>query len=106
LGGGIVIGRQPTGAIDGVVISAVSHEGLRVSVNGKPARLAILLEDGTVVSAGAEVAHEAVAVAVAVAVNSYRNMLQGQGFLRVFSVPLVPNAPSPQNPVKGRRKQA
>jgi hypothetical protein len=100
LGGGIVIGRQPTGAIDGVVISAVSHEGLRVSVNGKPARLAILLEDGTVVSAGAEVAHEAVAV------NSYRNMLQGQGFLRVFSVPLVPNAPSPQNPVKSRRKQA
>jgi hypothetical protein len=88
-----VIGHQPTGAIDGVVISAVSHEGLSVCVNGKPARLAIVLEDGTVVSAGADVAREAEAVAV----NSYRNMLQGRGFLRVFSVPLGPSPASPQD---------
>jgi hypothetical protein len=93
--GGIMIGHQPTGAIDGVVISAVSHEGLSVSVNGKPARLAIVLEDGTVVSAGAEVAREAEAVAI----NSYRNMLQGQGFLRVFSVPLAPESANSLRPV-------
>ncbi|MNV87331.1 hypothetical protein D3C71_1814470 [compost metagenome] len=82
-----MIGTQPTGTIQGVVITAVSHEGLRVSVDGKPARLAIVLEDGTVVSSGDDVAREAEAVAV----NCYRNMLQGKGFLRVLSLPL--NAP-------------
>lgn len=81
-----MIGTQPTGNIQGVVITAVSHEGLRVSVNGKPARLAIVLDDGTLISAGEEVAREAEAVAV----NCYRNMLQGRGFLRVLSVPIVP----------------
>lgn len=80
-----MIGNQKTGAIKGVVITAVSHEGLRVSVDGKPARLAILLDDGTVVSAGDDVAREAEAVAV----NCYRNVLQGKGFLRVLSVPLA-----------------
>jgi hypothetical protein len=80
-----MIGQQPTGAIQGVVITAVSHEGLRVSVDGKPARLAIVLDDGTVVSAGDDVAREAEAVAV----NCYRNVLQGKGFLRVLSVPLT-----------------
>lgn len=80
-----MIGTQQTGAIPGVVISAVSHEGLRVSVNGKQARLAIVLDDGTVVTAGDAVAREAEAVAV----NSYRNMLQGQGFLRVISKPIA-----------------
>lgn len=79
-----MIGKQPTGAIKGVVITAVSHEGLRVSVDGRPGRLAIVLDDGTVVSAGDDVAREAEAVAV----NCYRNMLQGKGFLRVLSVPL------------------
>lgn len=34
-----MIGEQPTGAIDGVRISAVAHEGLRITVDGKPARL-------------------------------------------------------------------
>ena len=81
-----MIGTQPTGNIQGVVITAVSHERLRVSVNGKPARLAIVLDDGTLISAGEEVAREAEAVAV----NCYRNMLQGRGFLRVLSVPIVP----------------
>ena len=79
-----MIGQQQTGAIAGVVISAVSHEGLTVTVNGKPARLAIVLDDGTVISAGDDVAREAEAVAV----NCYRNQLQGRGFLRVLSLPL------------------
>lgn len=76
-----MIGDQRTGAIEGVVISAVSHEGLTVRVNGRPARLAVILEDGTIISAGADVAREAEAVAV----NCYRNTLRGQGFLRVNS---------------------
>ena len=79
-----MIGQQPTGKLQGVVISSVSHEGLRVSVDGKPARLAIVLDDGTIVSAGAAVAREAEAVAV----NQYRNVLRGQGHLRVLSAPI------------------
>jgi len=80
-----MIGTQPTGAIDGVVISAVSHEGLSVTVDGKPARLAIVTEDGRVIAAGQQVAREAEAVAI----NSYRQMLQGKGWLRVLSKPIT-----------------
>lgn len=79
-----MIGTQPVGTIIGVVISAVSHEGLRVTVNGKPARLAILTDDGQVIAAGADVAREAEAVAL----NCYRNFLKGQGYLRVNSEPI------------------
>lgn len=81
-----MIGHQTTGAIEGVVISKVSHERLRVSVNGMPARLAIVLDDGTIVSAGDDVAREAEAVTL----NCYRNVLQGKGYLRVLSAPLRP----------------
>lgn len=84
-----MIGQQATGAIDGVVISKVSHERLRVTVDGKPARLAIVLDDGTIVSAGDEVAREAEAVTL----NCYRNVLQGKGFLRVLSAPLKGQTP-------------
>jgi len=79
-----MIGTQPTGAIEGVQISAVSHEGLSVIINGKPGRLAIITEDGQVVAAGQDVAREAQAVAV----NCYRNFLQGKGFLRILSKPI------------------
>ena len=75
-----MIGHQRTGAIDGVVISAVAHEGLTVTVDGKPAMLAVVMDDGTVVAAGRPVAKEAQAVAV----NLYRAFLQGNGHLRVL----------------------
>lgn len=81
-----MIGTQPTGTVPGVVISAVAHEGLSVTVDGKPARLAVVLEDGTVVAAGPAVAREAQAVAV----NLHRQYLQGQGHLRVLSEPINP----------------
>lgn len=74
-----MIGTQPVGTISGVVISAVSHEGLSVTVNGKPAWLAIIGEDGQIIAAGENVAKEAEAVAL----NCYRNFLKGQGYLRV-----------------------
>lgn len=83
-----MIGNQATGAIEGVQISAVSHEGLSVSINGKPGRLAIITEDGQVIAAGKDVAREAQAVAV----NCYRNFLQGKGFLRILSKPIQPSA--------------
>lgn len=79
-----MIGTQPTGAIEGVVISAVAHEGLRVTVDGKPARLAIVDDAGNIVTASPLVAREAEAVAL----NNYRSFLQGKGHLRVMSKPL------------------
>lgn len=75
-----MIGDQPTGAVPGVVITAVIHEGLTVLANGKPARLAIIDEAGNILAAGDDVSREAEAVAV----NCYRNFLKGQGHLRVY----------------------
>lgn len=79
-----MIGTQPEGAIKGVVISAVAHEQLRVTVDGKPARLAIITDDGQIVAQGDVVARETRSVAV----NCYRSFLKGQGFLRVLSKPI------------------
>lgn len=79
-----MIGTQPTGAIEGVQISAVSHEGLSVSINGKPGRLAVITEDGQVIAAGKEVAREAQAVSI----NCYRNFLLGKRYLRILSNPI------------------
>lgn len=76
-----MIGTQPEGTLGGVVISAVSHEGLCVTVDGKPARLAILSEDGHVIAVGDQVAREVEAVAL----NNYRNFLKGKGYLRVHN---------------------
>lgn len=81
-----MIGHQPTGAIDGVVISAVTHEGLSVTVDGKPGRLAVIGEDGQIVAMGQQVAREVRSVAV----NCYRATLQGKGHLRVMSEPIAP----------------
>ena len=78
-----MIGDQPTGNIEGVRIQAVVHEGLSVTVDGKPAQLAIIV-DGQVVAIGADVAKEAEAVAI----NCHRNFLKGQGYLRVLSEPI------------------
>lgn len=76
-----MIGTQPQGCIQGVIITAVAHKGLSVTVDGKPARLAILADDGSVIAAGEAVAREAEAVAL----NSYRNFLQGKGHLVVHA---------------------
>jgi len=85
-----MIGIQPTGRVPGVIISAVTHEGLTVAVNGKPALLAVVTEDGTVIAAGKEVAYEAQAVAV----NLYREFWKGNGHLRVLSAPITANGRS------------
>lgn len=79
-----MIGTQPTGQIPGVVIHAVAHEGLRVTVDGKPAQLAVVADDGRVVALGQEVADEAENVSV----NSYRAFLLGRGHLRLQGKPI------------------
>ena len=79
-----MIGEQETGLIPNAVISAVSHEGLTVMINGKPGHLAIVDENEKVVASGKEVAREAQNVSV----NCYRNFLKAQGFLRVYSAPI------------------
>ena len=79
-----MIGDQTTDTIPGVRIRAQSHTGLLVTVDGRPARLAIVDEDGRIIAAGKDVAREAEAVAV----QSYREMLKGKGWLKVLSPPL------------------
>jgi hypothetical protein len=80
-----MIGRQPTGAVPGVVISSVITEGLTVRANGKPARLAVIDDEGHVLASGDQVAREAEAVAI----NAYRALLEGDGRL-VFSSKPIP----------------
>ena len=79
-----MIGTQPTGALPGVVISSVISEGLTVRANGKPARLAVIDDEGHVLASGDQVAREAEAVAI----NAYRNFLEGEMRLQVSSKPI------------------
>lgn len=79
-----MIGTQPTGAVPGVVISSVITEGLTVRANGKPARLAVIDDEGRVLASGDQVAREAEAVAI----NAYRNFLEGHGWLKTASKPI------------------
>lgn len=80
-----MIGTLTTGAIPGVHIQSAVHEGLTVTINGRPGTLAILDEAGTIIATGSNVAQEAEAVAI----NCYKNMLRGQGHLRILSAPIA-----------------
>lgn len=81
----MLIGDQKTGGVEGVVISASGNEGLRATLNGQPARLALVTDDGEVF-AGDSIAREAFNVSV----NAYRDFLRGEGHLRTLSPPLAP----------------
>ena len=70
-------------------ISAVMHEGLSVTVNGRPAKLAVVLDDGTVVAAGKEVAEQATSVSQ----ECLRQFWIGRGHMRVVNNP-APILPS------------
>ena len=54
-----MIGRQYTGAINDVVISAQSHTGLKVTARGEPAQLAVVTTEGEIIAIGDLVAKEA-----------------------------------------------
>jgi hypothetical protein len=79
-----MIGEQSTGRVAGAVISNVVYECLKVEVNGRPAQLAIVTEDGSIFAIGDAVAREARAVSV----NTYRAFLKSEGHLRVWSKPI------------------
>lgn len=68
-----------TGQVPGVVVSAVAHEAPVVTVNGKPARLVVVDENGQIVADGPEVAREVRNVSV----NSFRQALIGKGHIRI-----------------------
>lgn len=79
-----MLGEQPTGAIDGVYIHAVSHQPPTATYQGKPVQLAIITADGKVIAAGEQLSREIESAVI----NCYRNTLKGQGFLRVTSNPI------------------
>jgi hypothetical protein len=79
-----LIGEQPTGALPGIIISSVAHEGLRVEIDGRPAQLAVVDADGKIVAIGPQVARETEAVAI----NCYRAFWMGTGYLRTMSEPI------------------
>lgn len=65
-------------------ISASSHEGFGVETpDGRRATLAVVDADGNILEAGPGVARQAWTVAI----ESYRNFLKGEGYLRVLSKP-------------------
>ena len=92
-----MIGTRTTGTLPGIVISTVAHVGLRVTIDGKPGRLAILNEAGEIVAEGEQVADEAEAVSV----NGYRAFLQCEGHLQTRSAEIQPTEPRRPKP---RRK--
>lgn len=63
-------------------ISALSFEGLSaITADGKPARFAILDEDGKILAAGKQVADAAFHTAIA----AYRKFLMDEGHMRVYT---------------------
>lgn len=74
-----MIGKIEIGTLQHAAISAVIHEGLTVTANGKRCRLAVIDDDGNIIEAGDQVAREAFNVAVA----CYKQLLKGLGHLRV-----------------------
>lgn len=81
----MLIGDQKTGRVEGVAICASGNDGLSVMVDGVPARLAIISDDGHIYACGQDVAKEAFNVSV----NAYRDFLRGKGHLRTLSPPLT-----------------
>lgn len=79
-----MIGTPTTDTLAHAVISGVAHEGFTVTGrDGRPARLAIIDDQGNVLESGESVAREAWAVTLA----CHRNYLQGLGHLRVHTSP-------------------
>lgn len=76
--------QESAGASPVPTISAISFKGLAAhTADGKPARFALLDEDGNVIASGADIARAAYAASV----NAYRQYLMGQGHMQVLTSP-------------------
>lgn len=80
------IGDQKTVDIDGLYITAVSHEIPKAMFNCSPVRLSINDDNGQVIAAGPEVAREFEATVI----NCHPNTLKDKGYLCVHSQPIDP----------------
>lgn len=78
----MITGIRPTGSLNNAIISARCFEPFDVKTcDGKPARLAIIDEQGNILADGPEVAKEAWNLMI----NVYKNYLIGKGHIRVFT---------------------
>jgi hypothetical protein len=76
----------PAPDLDNSQVAAQAHTGLQITTaDGRLARLAIIDEAGNVLDVGQPVADACWQAAV----TSYRNMLIGQGHIRVLSKPAI-----------------
>lgn len=78
----MIAGQRKTDTLANSVMSARCFEPFAVTTrDGKPARIAIIDDQGNIIDAGDAVAKEAWNVMV----NVYKNFLIGKGHVRVFS---------------------
>ena len=68
----------------GIRLQASANDGLQALVDGRPVRLAVVDDDGTVLAVGAGVAQAAEASSV----EAYRLLLRAQGHLLAVSGPV------------------
>ena len=81
---------KPPHELENAQLTGTIYSGLTATTkDGKPARLAIIDEDGNVIDAGIAVAREAWRIALA----AHTNFLRGSGHLIVHSTP--PGLPTP-----------
>lgn len=81
---------KPLHELENAQLTGTIYSGLTATTrDGKPARLAIIDEDGNIIEAGFAVAREAWRIALAV----HTNFLRGHGHLTVHSTP--PGLPAP-----------
>lgn len=93
----MIAGHRKTGMLENSIISARCFEPFTVTTrDGKPARIAIIDDQGNIIDTGDAVAREAWNVMV----NVYKNYLIGQGHVRFFSGdgPLSPVLTKSQEP--------
>jgi len=78
----MILGNLPTGTLQHAKLSGVCFEPLKAqTTDGRPARLAIIDEDGKVIESGDAVSSEVWNLVRGV----WRNYLQGKGHIRVIS---------------------
>ena len=84
----MIAGQPKTGTLANSIMSARCFEPFAVTTrDGRPARIAIIDDQGNIIDAGDAVAKEAWNLMVAV----YKNYLVGQGHVRVFGGAHQPN---------------